>query len=164
VSAAALEGTLGVFLPAEVLQLLALAGASGRLELARDAERAEIWLEHGRPVSARTSGGAVRLGEALTHRGSLTREALDRALAEQSRRPETPIGSLLIEHRAVERAELDAALRDVWRRVVLGLLLWREGTFRFVPGATPPGDDTRLDLDLDRLILEALRQADHAAR
>ena len=43
-----------------------------------------------------------------------------------------------------------------------GLLLWRDGAFRFTPGERVDGEDVRLDLDLDRLILEGLRQADEA--
>jgi hypothetical protein len=46
------------------------------------------------------------------------------------------------------------------RRIVYGLLLWRTGRFRFIPGVTVPLEDIQLDLDLDRLILEGLRLAD----
>ena len=46
------------------------------------------------------------------------------------------------------------------RRIVYGVLLWRDGRFRFVPGEDAAPEDIRLDLDLDRLILEGLRLAD----
>jgi hypothetical protein len=60
--------------------------------------------------------------------------------------------------------QVESAVRETLRRVLYGLLLWREGTFRFMPGERASGEDIRLDLDLDRLILEGLRQADEARR
>ena len=55
-SAESLRGDLRHFFPAEILQLLQLAQASGRLALERQRERAEIFVERGQPVLARTSG------------------------------------------------------------------------------------------------------------
>jgi hypothetical protein len=39
------------------------------------------------------------------------------------------------------------------------VLLWHEGEFRFYPGERAEDEDITLDLDLDRLIMEALRRA-----
>jgi hypothetical protein len=158
----ALRGDLGHFFPAEVLQLLQLAQATGRLELDRGGERAVIHLERGRPVHARTSGGNVRTGEILVHRGALEPASLERALAEQQARPDQRLGALLVAARAVTAEQAHDAVREVSRRILYGLLLWRDGTFRFVPGDAGPVEDVRLDLDLDRLILEGMRQADEA--
>ena len=58
--------------------------------------------------------------------------------------------------------QVRAAVHEVLRRIVYGVLLWREGRFRFQPGETGVGEDIQLDLDLDRLILEGLRLADQA--
>ena len=79
----ALEGDLAFFFPSEVLQLLQLAQASGRLEITRERERVDLFLDRGRPVFARTSGLAVRAGEVLLHRGLVSPEALARALDRQ---------------------------------------------------------------------------------
>ena len=51
-------------------------------------------------------------------------------------------------------------MHEVLRRIVYGLVLWRDGNFRFVPGEGGIGEDIQIDLDLDRLILEGLRLAD----
>ena len=48
----------------------------------------------------------------------------------------------------------------MFRRLVCLLSLWPDGRFRFVPGAAPDTDDAELDLELDRLLLEGLHQAD----
>ena len=155
-----LRGDLAHFFPAEILQLLQLAQATGRLELVRGSEHAEVMVERGRPVFARTTGGSVRAGEVLVHRGQVAAEALDRALAEQRAHPGRRVGALLVATGAATTTQVEDAVRESLRRILYGLMLWRDGVFRFVPGEPGPREDVRLDLDLDRLILEALRQAD----
>lgn len=158
----ALEGDLHHFFPAEVLQLLQLAQANGRLDLERPRERVELFIERGRPVFARTSGAAVRAGEVLVHRGLLTAETLEIALAAQRERPGERLGALLVASGAISPEQLQLAVREVLRRIVYGVLLWREGRFRFLPGQRVEAEDIQLDLELDRLILEGLRHADQS--
>jgi len=159
--APALEGDLRVFLPAEVLQLLSLAQANGRLELRRESERADVYFERGRPVFARTDGQTVRAGQVLVHRGWLSPEALELALAMQQDHPGRRLGEMLLANGVITPEQLQEAVRDVLRRIMYGLLLWRDGSFRFFPGERPAAEDIQLDLDLDRLILEGLKDADH---
>jgi hypothetical protein len=157
---ASLEGDLGHFFPTEVLQLLQLSQATGRLELLREGERVDLFLERGRPVFARTSGMAVRAGEVLLHRGQVRPEALARALEHQRADGRRRIGELLIEAGEAHPEQVRDAVHEVLRRIVYGLVLWRDGRFRFVPGEGGIGEDIQIDLDLDRLILEGLRLAD----
>ena len=159
-SGPALEGDLQHFFPTEVLQLLQLSQANGRLELERARETVELYFERGRPVFARTSGASVRAGEVLVHRGQLSQDALVQALAEQANHPGERLGAMLVASGAIQPDQLQAAVREVLRRIVYGVLLWREGSFRFHPGERVATEDIRLDLDLDRLILEGLRLAD----
>lgn len=156
----ALEGDLRIFQPAELLQLLQLAQASGRFELERGSERVDLVFKNGRLISARTSGVAVHVGDVLVHRGVLTRDALELVLSMQQDQPGERIGHMLVTSGAVTEAQAVQAIREVVSRVVYGVLLWREGHFRFAPGSESDPEDIRLDLDLDRLILEGLRLAD----
>jgi len=156
----ALEGDLRHFFPTEVFQLLQLAQANGRLSLERGRETVDLFFERGRPVFARTSGASVRAGEVLVHRGLLSPEALNRALAEQASRPGERVGTILVGSGAITPDQLQTAVREVLRRIVYGVLLWRDGRFRFLPGERIEAEDIQLDLDLDRLILEGLRLAD----
>jgi len=157
---AALEGDLTHFFPSEILQLLQLSQAHGKLELIRPHETAELFFERGRPVFARTSGETVRAGEVLVHRGHLTRETLERALALQRLRPGERLGAILVADGFATPEQVQQAVHETLRRIVYGLLLWRDGIFRFIPGESVPLEDIQLDLDLDRLILEGLRLAD----
>jgi len=162
VSVEALRGDLSHFFLSEVLQLLQLAQATGRLELERSGERAEIFVERGRPVSARTSGAAVRSGEVLLHQGAVSAATLEAALERQRSGSGERLGALLVASGAVPPDQVRSAVREVLRRILYGLLLWRDGGFRFFPGETMADQDIKLDADLDRLILEGLRQADEA--
>ena len=155
-----LEGELQHFFPTEVLQLLNLAQANGRLELERAQETVDLFFERGRPVFARTSGASVRAGEVLVHRGLLSQEALVQALSEQASRPGERLGALLVARGAISPEQVQTAVRETLRRIVYGVLLWREGRFRFHQGERVGAEDIQLDLDLDRLILEGLRLAD----
>lgn len=158
----ALQGSLEHFHPSEILQLLQLSQVTGRLELHRGDERVALFFERGRPVFARTSGLAVRVGEVLQHRGVVSAEQLADALDRQKAHPGRRLGSVLVDSGWATRDQVREAVHEVLRRIVYGLLLWREGTFRFDPGPAVIGEDIQLDLDLDRLILEGLRLADQA--
>jgi hypothetical protein len=159
-----LHGDLAYFAPAEVLQLLRLAQATGTLELDHAAERVDLVVERGRPVFARTTGVGVRAGQVLIHRGQLDPAKLDVALAMQRLKPEKRIGTLLVESGAADPAQVGDAVREVVKRIVYRVLLWRDGAFRFIPGESASSEDVQLDLDLDRLILEGLRLADETRR
>lgn len=156
----ALEGALAYFFPSEVLQLAQLAQATGRLEFTRGDERVDLFLDHGRPVFARTTGLAVRVGEVLVHRRLVTPAQLESALEAQRRAPGRRVGTLLAETGAVGADDVREAVHEVLRRIVWGVLMWREGRFRFLPGSVAVGEDIQPDLDVDRLILDGLRLAD----
>ncbi len=156
----ALEGDLAHFFPSEVLQLLQLAQAQGRLEFVRGTERVELWFERGRPVFARTNGIGVHSGEWLVHRAGVSAEGVQRALDRQRTESGRRIGQLLVEQGDATREQVEEAVHEVLRRIVYGVILWRDGRFSFVPGESGEREDIVLDLDLDRLILEGLRLAD----
>ncbi len=162
----ALEGDLEHFHPPELLQLMQLSQATGVLLLERERERAVLFFERGRPVFARTDGGSVRVGQVLVHHGAITQEDLEMALEEQRAASSEHgqegwrLGLVLVSLGKVTVGEVQDAVREVLRRIVYGLLLWRRGRFRFQPGERAEGEDVQLDLDLDRLILEGLRIAD----
>lgn len=163
-STPSLQGSLAHFYPTEVLQLLGLAHADGRLALERGTERADLFLERGRPVFARSNGQTVRAGQLLVHRGLLSAEDLEAALAAQQDHPGERLGAWLVARGAITHEQLEDAVRDTLRRIVYGVLLWRDGRFQFYPGERVADEDIQLDLDVDRLILEGLRHADQQAR
>ena len=158
---AALEGHLDEFVAADVLQFLRLAGASGMLECEYCDERVSLAFAMGRPLWASTTGRSVRIGDVLLHRGWATAAELDAALETQRDTSGRPLGEVLRE-RGVPAECVAAAVSEVFRRMVCLLSLWPGGRFRFVPGDPPAAGDSDLDLELDRVLLEGLHQADLA--
>ena len=155
----ALEGDLRHFHLPEILQLLRLAQATGRLDLERPRERAELYVEDGRLTFARTDARSVRTGELLVHRRHASEAAVDAALRDQLARGR-PLGAMLVEAGVTTIDRVRFAVDEVLRRVVYGVLLWTDGRFQFVPGDRRVNDDLEIELDLDRLIIESMRQAD----
>jgi hypothetical protein len=155
----ALPGDLARFVATDVIQFLRFAGATGRLEFDRHGERVTLAFAGGRPEWATTSGRAVRLGDVLVHRGAIRRDTLEAAIADDAE--PGPVGAIA-RRRGASAEQVDAAVCEVFRRIVCLLALWPDGTFRFVPGAAGVVDDAGLDLELDRVLLESLNQADLA--
>jgi len=158
-AAPALAGDLARFVATDVIQFLRFAGATGRLEFERGGERVTIAFAGGRPEWATTSGRAVRLGDVLVHRGWIARGTLESALADDAE--PGPVGAIA-RRRGVATEHVGAAVCEVFRRLVCLLSLWPDGAFRFVPGAAGTVDDAALDVELDRVLLEGLHQADLA--
>ena len=152
-----LSGTLDQFMPIQILRLLQSTGATGRLEFLREGECAEVFMIDGRSAIARTSGIHFRLGDILVDCGLIRPETAEFAAAFQQDVPGKRLGQMLVESGALKPEKLDWAVLEVQKRILCRILLWREGFFQFHLGDRADDEDITLDLDLDRLVIEALR-------
>ena len=84
-------------------------------------------------------------------------------VAVQQDQPGMKIGHMLVENGVIGPERLRAAVLEVQRSIICNVLLWSRGHFAFHPGERPGDADITLDLDLDRLIIEALQTAARAA-
>lgn len=155
----ALSGELAYFLPIQILRLLQLAGATGRLAMRHGEERADLFLINGRSAFAFTNAVHLRVGDVLVHGGDIRPEAIELTVAVQQDQPGSRIGQMLIDSGVVGPERLRDAVLEVQRRIICRVLLWEDGEFQFHPGERAGEEDITLDLDLDRLIIEALRIA-----
>ena len=155
----ALSGALSHFLPIQILRLLQLSGATGRLEIVHGDERADLFVINGRSAFAFTNAVPLRVGEVLVNGGDIRPEAIELTVAVQQDQPGFRLGRMLVDGGVVEPSRLRAAVLEVQRRIICRVLLWEEGEFQFHPGERASEEDITLDLDLDRLIIEALRLA-----
>lgn len=155
----ALSGAIDHFMPVQILRLLTAAGATGRLALRRGEERADLFLIGGRSAFALTNAVHLRLGDVLVSGGDIRPEAVELTIAVQRDQPGARLGQMLIESGAVEPSRLRGAVLEVQRRIICHLLLWESGEFAFYPQERAGDEEIMLDLDLDRLIVEALRIA-----
>lgn len=155
----ALSGALAHFLPIHVLRLLQMSGATGRLHIQHGEERADLFLIQGRSAFAFTNAVHLRIGDVLVNGGDIRPEAIELTVAVQQDQPGLRLGAMLVESGVVEPERLRSAVLEVQRRIICRVLLWENGEFSFHPGERARDEDITLELDLDRMIVDALRVA-----
>ena len=153
-----LEGSLKVFEPSAVLQLLNLAESTGELELSVWNNSATIFFERGHVTFASIANRPVKLGEYLVKEGLLKQKDLDKALKQKNRKKK--VGDVLVESGAIEQDVLRPAVEEQIKEVIYEVVRWDDGRFRFVDGKMPDNQDVFIDIPLDHLMLEGLKRLD----
>lgn len=154
-----LEGDLAVFQPISVLQLLNLAEATGRLELAGESNSAHVYFEGGNVTYAGIVKRPVKLGEYLVREGLVDEKVVAKMLKKKTR-GQKRIGTLLVEAGYLDETQLRKAVIEQIKEVVYEIVGWQEGTFSFQRDATPASQEIRIDIPLDHLMLEGLKRLD----
>ena len=153
----ALHGTFGHFMPVQILRLLQMTGFTGRLEIQHHDEHVDLFMVDGRYGFAHTTGMHLRVGDVLVDGGDVHPEAIELTAAVQQDQPGFRIGRMLVENGAVDPERLRAAVLEVQKRIVCRVLLWEQGSFTVHPNEQAGDEDITLNLDLDHLIIDALR-------
>jgi eukaryotic-like serine/threonine-protein kinase len=143
----------------EALALLRQRGETGALFVVRGLNgrgvRKEIYLENGRLHHVVSSERNELLGEYLVRRGSLSRQDLERALAELDRH-QGRLGDTLIALELCDGVDLFRAIRDQGRDRVAALCAWKDGLATFYRGTQPARVDFPLDLDLANAMMAGI--------
>ena len=153
-----LRGNSGVFGPISILQLINLAQSTGELVFENGENAARVYFENGSVSYAEIANRRMKLGEHLIAQGLITRERLERALAEKDRA--TRLGTALVEMGAIDARTLRRAIEEQIKEVVYEIVRWRAGRFRFTKDRRPKAQDVFIDIPLDHLILEGLKRLD----
>lgn len=123
-----LEG-LTVF---DILQYLGLLKKSGRLTVTRLGNSGVFHFRHGEVISAASDSVQNAVGNILIKHGHLTEDALAVALELQHLSPQWKrLGAILVEQGFVTPEMLYQAIRDQVEQVLLELMTWKAGFFRF---------------------------------
>jgi hypothetical protein len=153
-----LEGSLKVFEPISVLQMISLAQASGELKLVTGNNVARIYFEEGNVTFAGLRDRPLKLGELLLKEKRIRQKDLDRILEKKSEGKK--LGTLLIEAGVITESDLRAAMEEQIKEVVYQVVRWRHGIFSFTHGKRPKAQEFIIDVPLDRLMLEGLKRLD----
>jgi hypothetical protein len=130
----------------ELLQVLALGGKSGKLELTRPDGFGLIVLRRGKIIYAVCNGVRETFGHLLVCRGLVDEPTLARALDRQHRaRPEKRLGAILVELGVLDAAAVEAVIGEQTRAVVAELFAWPGGFFRFDPAEFPDRGEVEVD-------------------
>jgi hypothetical protein len=167
-------GTLEELPLSDLLRALAAGHKSGRLRLSERDAYGLVVLHQGQIVYAASNAARETLGAILVNRGLLGEPTLRKALRLQHQLKERrPLGAILLDQGALSRETLEAVLREQIEVVLLDLLRWPAGYFRFEPQASDEVDGVAVDvrdLHLDAgtsaegVLLEATRRLDEERR
>jgi hypothetical protein len=160
-----IQATLDDMSLPELFNILSMRGATGRVIVEHDQDRALLYFESGQLVFVTSPTIGQRLGEVLVEQASLSRENLQMALDWQRfMHDDAPtLGALLVEQRLITRAALEQALIRQAEQVLYQILVWTSGKVRFRAGQVSTTATPLPHLNLEQLILEAVRRADERA-
>jgi hypothetical protein len=128
---------------------------TGQLHIYRDGVHRTIFIESGRVAFASSSDPNDRLGEHLLRQGKITLNQLEAALAQQD--SEKRLGTRMMEAGVLSAGELVEAVVDQIRSIVVDLLTWTDGVYRF-EHTEPAGEVILLDLSTEELIFQGVRE------
>lgn len=163
-----LAGDLAVISLSQILELLAEQQHSGTLRVLNTETNAriEIFFRAGRVDFAAAVGVAEELliGRFAVETGDVTAEALTRVIGERARGTgKRPLfGADLIARGLISAEALALAMVRQTSELAYETLRWRAGFFQFRRGAEPPAaaSEARLQLNVDRMLLEGYRRVD----
>jgi hypothetical protein len=155
----ALEGNLHVLSLPEILQMIALQRKTGILTVQGEADIIAVSFLNGDVVSADALNRTLEesLGEALAARGMVGREEFA-ALAAEQQSGAGRLVDLLVKRGLIERDQLLESLHEETCQMLLALLRWREGDFKFYGGEEVFYEDGFAPIHVDELLIRAVAE------
>ena len=148
----------------DVLYLLSLRRHTGRLTISANGDEVGLFLTNGQPVLVTSTNLALRLGRTLIRQGFIDASQLQEALREQEITGYgRPLGSILVGRGWVTLDELAHALEEQCIDALARVIVAETGSFLFSPGISPPPRTELIPLNVDRILIEAMRRTDELA-
>jgi len=153
----ALEGDLSLFSLSDVLQVVAQQRKTGILTVQGKSDILAVSFLDGQIVAADALNQSFEglLGEVLAQRGSVD-EGRFAVLADRQRSSGERLVDFLVASGAVRRDELLESLRDLTYRLLLEVLRWREGQFKFYGGEEVAFEEGIRPLRVGDVLMRAL--------
>jgi uncharacterized protein DUF4388 len=173
----AIQGSLSTMSVSDLLQFLAAGKKTGLLKCSHAKVVKGIYFENGLIVGSSTNDPGEYLGQVLIHYGKINESQLQAAMEIQRNqvqspmsnvqsRPTTPnrLGQILVAQGLLTDAEVSKVLRIRTLDIIYDLFLWKEGHFEFYFEGPLPADFTRVNLEVNRVIMEGAYRADEFSR
>lgn len=156
----AIEGTLDLFQLPEILQLISLQGKTGILTVQGEADIVAISFERGKVVAADALNQTLEeaLGAVLAGQGLVAPRAFAEVAAEH-RSGRGRLMDLLIERGLVDRRQLLDALRMHTYTLLVELLRWRQGEFKFYTGDEVSYEEGFTPIGVEELLIRSVEDA-----
>ncbi|MFP3942174.1 MAG: DUF4388 domain-containing protein, partial [Thermoanaerobaculia bacterium] len=151
------EGTLDLFRLPEILQVISQQRKTGILTVQGSDDIIAVSFLEGRIVAADALNETTEegLGAVLVGEGWISADTL-RSLLSQAESEGARLAELLVRDQHVDRGELLEALRLQTFRLILALLDWSRGEFKFYAGDEVSYEDGIRPIGVDELLLRAI--------
>ncbi|MET0404002.1 MAG: DUF4388 domain-containing protein [Cystobacter sp.] len=155
-------GSLSSLSVEEVLGHIVSGIRSGQLTLQHGPVQRTVTFRDGQPTFAISSVHHERIGSVVVQLGLVTPEQLHSALGKVT--PALRIGAVLSREGYLSEANLYSAMTYLVREVMLNLFEMSEGSFLFLEGRQPPGDQVKLHERTRDLVLQGIKRGEAVAR
>lgn len=156
----AIEGSLEFFQLPEILQVIAHQNKTGILTVQGEADIVAISFEAGKVVAADSLSQTLEdaLGEVLAGQGLVSPTDFA-TVAMEHQQGKGRLIDLLVEQGYVGRGELMAALQLHTYRLLIDLLSWNKGEFKFYSGDEVSYEEGFPPIDIDQLLIRSVEEA-----
>lgn len=161
----AVEGSLDLFQLPEILQVVSQQNKTGILTIQGADDIVAISFLNGRIVAADslTETTEKGVGEVLVTDGLVDPQIL-RQLSDKSTHEGTRLGDLLVSGGTVDREQFLAALRTHTLQLLMSLLGWTSGEFKFYGGDEVSYEDGFRPIGVDELLLRSIEESEEQER
>lgn len=155
----ALEGDLSIFRLPDILQVIAQQQKTGILTVQGEHDILAVSFHRGEIVAADALNQSFEemLGEVLASQGVLPPERFQRLAEEHRTTAGERLADFLIRRDAITREQLLAALRFQTYRLLLEVLRWRQGEFKFYTGEEVAFEEGMEPLAVDEVLFRSMR-------
>jgi hypothetical protein len=155
----ALQGDLGSIDIADILSVISLNQKTGMLIITRGFEEKKLYFRKGRLIFSSSTNENEKLGEIMIDEGYLERGDIT-VVVEEQRNSEDHIGTILLEKGIISQEQLFNCIRVQANRILLTILNWIDGSFRFSDEEVKLPKQLSIAYDLNKLILEVATKTD----
>ncbi len=157
----ALKGTIKDFGIADIFQLIGQQTKTGVLVLKHETDEVRVYFQSGAVVRAESSTRpqSQLLGQMMVEAELLTKQELDRALAEQARTLKK-IGTVLTELDLASVIDVRDFAHLQMTETVYALFTWDSGTYEFEQTESVPVDEGVEPIRAEGILMEGLRMID----
>jgi hypothetical protein len=158
-----LEGSLARFEIPDLLTFLNMARKTGVLVLEHPEQETKVFFREGKPIFAASTKEELRIGNMLVRQGKVKQSDIERVLSRE-RGHGQKLGELLLAEKHLREDELASFLKVQVSEVIFDTFQWKKGLFTFFDKIPPPATAVTLDMDVQNLIMEAVRRVDERGR
>jgi hypothetical protein len=186
-----IQGSLSTMTVSDLLQFLAAGKKTGLLKCSHAKVVKGIYFENGSIVGSSTNDPGEYLGQVLIHYGKINESQLQAAMeiqrggevqspkskvqspgekevsgskAQGSSHTPARLGQILVAQGLITDAEVSKVLRIRTLDIIYDLFIWKEGHFDFSFEGPLPSDFTRINVEVNRVVMEGVYRADELAR